>query len=183
MYIQMFESWANNEDSVNPNLRKTLNTLKIGFKSDEEIVDAIEKFGFERQKTGLERTSDYRFIDDSNPRDRKIYISYDTGYIRVNSKSGSPFTAPRDKQGNIKKDAFGNSMHGVAKGPITKAILDSPTDRLAFILRRAMKQAGHYNEWLKANKHIDEKTTLSKFMLQLTKDELARLEVNAGIVR
>jgi hypothetical protein len=152
MYIKMFEAWENTENSVNPNLRKTLNAMKEGFKNDEEIALAIEKFGFEREKTGLERTADYRFIDNSNPRDPKTYISYDTGYIRVNSKSGSPFTVPRDKQGNVKRDAAGNVIPGVAKGPITKAILMSLTDRLCFILRRAMKQAGVYNEWLKSNK-------------------------------
>lgn len=167
MKIQMFENWMLNEagrgmqEEINPNLRKILDAMKEGFNSDKEIVEAIEKFGFERQKTGLERTSDYRFIDNSNPKDRKIYISYTTGYVRTNAKSSSPFMILRDKSGNPKKDAFGNNIPGVSKGPITKSPLPSATDRLLFILRRAMKVAGFFTDWQKSNKKRG--TTIPEF--------------------
>ena len=135
--IKNFEDFLNEAErntEPTPDLIKSLSELGKGFENEEEIVKAITTLGFERKKTGLERTADYVFVDpDGN---NKKYISFDSGYVRYNED--------------------GTSWRGGGKvttrTPVSRALLPDVKDRLLLILRLALKNTGLYNEFKKSKK-------------------------------
>ena len=128
-----------NENSltdITPALKKSLDELGKGFENDKEIYDAIIFLGFEDAKTGRETSADYVFLDPTAEDD----VSYQNGYVRSISKSKS----------------FFNRGVGIGKGPSTKSRLETPRERLLFILRRAMKEYKLFDEWKKSGKPAKE---------------------------
>ena len=138
--IKNFEDFLNEDDnSKEPTsqLKKSLGELYKGFENNEEIVKAITTLGFERKKTGLERTADYVFIDPEG--NNKKYISYDSGYVRYNEDGIS---------------WWGGGVKKTTRTPISRALLFDPKDRLLLILRRALKTTNLYNDWKKSKKTV-----------------------------
>lgn len=128
-FVDFVDESNDNEDMPTAALLKSLEDLGKGFKDEEDIVKAITALGFERKKSGLERTADYVFVDPTG--NEKKYISYDRGYVKYNEKSKSW------RGGDVK---------------VIFCILHDVKDRLLLILRRALKTTYLYNDWKKSKK-------------------------------
>jgi len=125
-------------EAANPTLRKSLDELGAGLKTDEDIVKAIEAAGFKRiPSTGAERSADYAF-EDPSAKDHKRYISYTNGYVRALWTSNGPWSK--------------GTTHMT---PITRDMLSDSRDRLLLILRRAIKIGGGS---VKVSKTVEPKT-------------------------
>jgi hypothetical protein len=129
-------------EAANPSLRKSLDELGAGLKTDEDIVKAIEAAGFRRlPTTGKERSADYAFEDPSGKDEDKKYISYTNGYVRAVWTGKGWFSR--------------GTTHMT---PITRDMLPNSRDRLLLILRRAIKISNWSGKVLKdAKKDIIDK--------------------------
>lgn len=135
-HVKLFEEFSKsvNEYLDEPSLQllKSLHLLGKDFKSDEEIVKAIEDHGFKRIEKTRTTATDYWFDD---PKSGSKYVSYKSGTVRNISKGSGRFT-----------------KNNMIITPITRSKLETPRLRLLLILRRAMKSDGSYKDWQEKNK-------------------------------
>lgn len=129
---ELFELFR--QETMPPSGRKSLDELHKHFNSDQEIIDTIQLLGLELVNPSKgSRTAEYIFKSGDDK-----WISYDSGYVRYNSGKH--------------KSWMGTET--VTKTPINDYPLESSTDRLLFILRRAMKLKDIYWEWKKSGMSV-----------------------------
>lgn len=119
---------------MTPTLRKSLDRIGKSFKSDEEIVNAIELLGFERESVKPNSGSaEYIFVYAKDPSTGEAYkyITYSSGYVRAIMPKGS----------------WGRRMgfHTAPNmTPVSDQYIPTTRDRLLLVLRRALKKSDLY---------------------------------------
>jgi hypothetical protein len=142
------------EDENGEKVNKEIQKLVDGFKNEDEIVKAIELNGFKKlPPTG--RGGDYVFLDPSR---RVKYVSSSSGYVR--------YYDPTARQWRT-----GQSV--TTKTPIHTGLVKSQMDRLAMILRRAMKANDSYSGWKKSG--LSGKDFIEKNTTRLTAKSIGLL--------
>lgn len=127
-------------------LRKSLDRIGKSFKSDEEIVNAIELLGFERESVKpYSGSAEYIFVYAEDPATGEAYkyITYSSGYVRAVMPKGS----------------WGRSMSTNTQpnmAPISDQYIPTTRDRLLLVLRRALKKSDLYKIWIKTNPTLDD---------------------------
>lgn len=130
---------------MTPTLKKSLERIGKSFKSDEDIVNAIELLGFERENLDPRSTSaEYSFIKgrDSETGQPSKYVTYSSGYVRAIMPKG--FWGRRF------------SPTGYNMTPISDQLIPTTRDRLLLVFRRALKESDLYKMWIKTNPTSDD---------------------------
>jgi hypothetical protein len=126
---------------MTPTLRKSLDRIGKSFKSDKEIVNAIELLGFSRESVKPNSGSaEYIFVYSKDPVTGEAYkyITYSSGYVRAIMPKGS----------------WGRSMATDTTpnmAPISNQYIPTTRDRLLLVLRRALKKSELYKMWIKTD--------------------------------
>jgi len=138
---------------MTPQLKKSLEEIGSGFKSEEDIVRAIEALGFVREPLKANsQTAEYIFKYGKDPvsgEDYK-YITYSNGYVRA--------IMP-------KRFRFTGSPSSKYMAPISDQLIPTSRERLLLVLRRALKKSdlyGMYKTWKKENP--SSKNPLAEFL-------------------
>jgi hypothetical protein len=126
---------------MTPILKKSLDRIGKSFKSDEEIVKAIEKLGFVREPLKPNSNgAEYIFVYDTDLDTGKKYryITYENGYVRAEMPGGHW------------------KIKGYNQTPISDQYIPTTRERLLLVLRRALKKNDLYQLWSKANLKSDD---------------------------
>jgi len=130
---------------MTPQLKKSLEEIGSGFKSEEDIVKAIEALGFVREPLkDNSQSAEYIFKYAKDPKSGEDYkyITYSNGYVRAIMPQGSFSRRHSSKptQPNM--------------APISDQLIPTTRERLLLVLRRALKRSnlyGMYKAWKKEN--------------------------------
>jgi hypothetical protein len=125
-------------------LKKSLERLGKSFKTDKDIVNAIEMLGFERESLKSNSSSaEYVFIKgrDKESGELSRYVTYSSGYVRA--------ILPKSEWGR----RHTNTTHNMT--PVTDQFIPTPRERLLLVLRIALKNSDLYREWSKLSKSSD----------------------------
>jgi len=130
---------------MTPQLKKSLETIGSGFKSEEDIVKAIEALGFVREPLKANsQTAEYIFKYGKDPESGEDYkyITYKNGYVRAVMPQGS--WSRRHSSKPTKPNIT----------PISNQLIPTTRERLLLVFRRALKTSnlyGMYKAWQKEN--------------------------------
>ena len=126
-------------------LKNSLERIGKSFKTDEDIVKAIESLGWEREMTKPNSSSaEYIFVKsrDSETGETSRYITYSSGYVRA--------VLPKSGWGR----RFSKGTHNMT--PISDQYIPTTRERLLLVLRRALKETDLYKMWIKTNTNSDD---------------------------
>jgi hypothetical protein len=133
----------------NPMTKRLKNSLeRIGknFKTDEDIIKAIEALGFEREPLKPNsQTAEYIFRYAKNDEGAPYkYITYKNGYVRSSMPQGWWSKSHSSEP---------NKPHTT---PISNQVIPTTRERLLLVLRRALKRSDIYQVWIKTNLTSDD---------------------------
>jgi hypothetical protein len=127
---------------MTPQLKKSLEEIGRGLKSEEDIIKAIEALGFVREPLKANSQSAeyiFKYAKDLESGEDYKYITYSNGYVRAIMPQGS-FSRRHSRQPN--------------RAPISDQLIPTTRERLLLVLRRALKRSslyGMYKTWKKEN--------------------------------
>lgn len=130
---------------MSPVMKKSLDELGKLFKTEDDIIKAIEKLGYKRHSM-KHRSSEYAFRNPEDP--ERTYITYTDGSVRLMNTSVSWYTKqPKTNMGRV-------SMQ----------ILPTLRDRLLLILRVILKKNEIYQAWLKSADNLKSDDPVGDFL-------------------
>ena len=127
-------------------LKNSLERIGKSFKTDEDIIKAIEALGFEREPLKANsQSAEYIFRYAKNDEGEPYkYITYKNGYVRSSMPQG-----------------WWAKKHSLNPGkphttPISNQLIPTARERLLLVLRRALKKSDLYQMWIKTNLTSDD---------------------------